>query len=185
LLTKRRLVAGQCQSCGRQFFYRRTGRPRNFCDQKCRQSDFRHSGYLAPTIDKSAQKREVVSKTPGPDFGDQTSQLRVVAGPALGLDCSTVGAEAVIEANNRANADLFREHNAKAESTCVIKLALRRSIFSPAINSWLRQTLTWAHPAKSPTLIWSPDSNPRLAQMSDDLSIPAFLRRDSAASEAL
>jgi hypothetical protein len=72
-LSVRRLVAGQCQACGRQFFYRRTGRPRNFCDQRCRQADFRRSGYLWSKIDESVQKNEVKSKAYRADFGDRPS----------------------------------------------------------------------------------------------------------------
>jgi endogenous inhibitor of DNA gyrase (YacG/DUF329 family) len=110
LLAMRRLVAGQCQACGNQFFYRRTGRPRNFCDQKCRQSDFRRSGYAYPKIDKSVQKNEVNSRTFDPDFGDRP--LHIVAGPKLSpsaLRAASVGATGVIEANNRRNAEHWRD----------------------------------------------------------------------------
>jgi hypothetical protein len=114
-LSTRRLVPGQCQSCGKQFFYQRTGRPKLFCDQKCRQSDFRRSGHIASKIDESAPKTPVNSGTFRPDFADRPPH--VVAGPALSpsaLRAASVGAASVIEANNRDNANFFREHNAKA-----------------------------------------------------------------------
>jgi hypothetical protein len=42
----RRLIAGRCRYCDRRFFYRHPGRPRTYCDHKCRQAEFRYSGYL-------------------------------------------------------------------------------------------------------------------------------------------
>jgi hypothetical protein len=115
----RRLVAGRCQSCGNQFFYRRTGRPKNFCDQKCRQSDFRRSGRGSLQIDESAPKSKVNSETFRPDSGDRP--LRIVAGPQLSpsaLHAASVGAARVIEHNNRLN----------IEGACLIKR------HSPPIN---------------------------------------------------
>ena len=38
-----RLVAGRCKYCGRQFFYRRDNRPKSFCNDGCRQADFRNA----------------------------------------------------------------------------------------------------------------------------------------------
>jgi hypothetical protein len=44
---KRRLTLGRCQYCERNFFSdKRTGRPRLFCDKKCRDGDFRRLRYL-------------------------------------------------------------------------------------------------------------------------------------------
>jgi hypothetical protein len=83
-LKLRRLLSGVCQSCGRQFFYRRTGRPKNFCDQKCRQAvrqvvrqtDFRRFWTVASRTDESAQKSKDNSKTFSPDFADRPSVNR-------------------------------------------------------------------------------------------------------------
>jgi len=80
-LSIRRLVAGQCQACGKQFFYQRINRPKLFCDQQCRQSDFRRFVMRGSPIDESGQKVEANSKTFRPDFADRPSHI--VAGPQL------------------------------------------------------------------------------------------------------
>jgi hypothetical protein len=100
------------------------------------------------------------------------------------LDCSTVGAEAVIEANNRDGAGLFREHNGKAEAACPIKrhsspvnvVGGYKFPNAPAVD--LRpdkvaelQMLAELYPSD-----WRPVS-PTQPPITDDLRIPAFLRR--------
>jgi hypothetical protein len=43
----RKLIPGRCHYCSRQFFSdQHTGRPRLFCDKKCRDGEFRRSRYL-------------------------------------------------------------------------------------------------------------------------------------------
>jgi hypothetical protein len=59
----RRLVASRCRYCDRRFFYRHPGRPRRYCDHKCQQAEFRHSGYLYPKRDENPLKNSTkVSK---------------------------------------------------------------------------------------------------------------------------
>ena len=179
-LAVRRLVPGCCESCGRQFFYRRTGRPRNFCDQKCRQSDFRRSGYTSSKIskiDESALKNEVNSGTFGRDSGDRL--LRVVAGQLSpsALHFASVDAAGVIEANNRLNAKYWREYNVKAEATRLIKrhsppvniVGGYKFPNAPAIDLVPRPNQPT--PAQLQRLL--------LSQIPHDLSIPPFLCRDS------
>jgi hypothetical protein len=104
-LSIRRLVAGQCQACGKQFFYQRINRPKLFCDQQCRQSDFRRFVMRGSPIDESGQKVEANSKTFRPDFADRPSHI--VAGPQLSpfsFRAASVAAASVIAANNRLNA---------------------------------------------------------------------------------
>jgi len=67
----RQLVPARCRFCDRQFFYRPTGRPRLFCDDKCRQADFRHTGYLDPKRNERGQKTKVNSKISKVDFTDR------------------------------------------------------------------------------------------------------------------
>jgi hypothetical protein len=133
--------------------YRRTGRPRNFCDQKCRQSDFRLSGVSYLQIDESAPKNEVNSRIFGPDFADRV--CHVVAGPKLNpsvLHSVSVGAASVIAANNRTNAEhwnaacLIKRHSAPVNILGGYKFSA-----PPDIDLAL---------AESPTLNRSPDLNP-------------------------
>jgi hypothetical protein len=176
----RRLVPGWCESCGRQFFYRRIGRPRIFCDQKCRQSGFRRPGYLPSKIDEGPQKTQVSSRVSDPDFSDRPSRSwRIVAGPKLSpseLHAASVGAEGVIEANNRVNAEYWHEHNAKAEAACLIKrygppanvVGGHKFPNTPAIDLVSRSN------QPTPQL---QRLNDLLSQIPDDLSIPPFLKR--------
>jgi hypothetical protein len=52
----RKLVPGRCRYCDRQFFCWRSARPKFFCDGKCRQADFRHTGYLGSKRNESHPK---------------------------------------------------------------------------------------------------------------------------------
>ena len=67
----RKLIPGRCRYCDRRFFYRHGTRPRIFCDQKCRQGDFRLSGYLHPKNDETCRKSEINSKISKADFADR------------------------------------------------------------------------------------------------------------------
>jgi hypothetical protein len=67
----RKLVPARCRFCDRRFFYQPAGRSRLFCDDKCRQADFRHARYLDPKRNERCQKTEVNSKISKVDFGDR------------------------------------------------------------------------------------------------------------------
>lgn len=78
----RRLVAGRCKYCSRQFFYRRDNRPKFFCDDACRQSDFRnaradfrHASPYPSQRNESPQKSRIRSKTSKHDFADRPLNL--------------------------------------------------------------------------------------------------------------
>jgi endogenous inhibitor of DNA gyrase (YacG/DUF329 family) len=61
----RRLVRGQCQYCGRTFFTdKHDGRPRLFCDKRCRQADFRRSRYLTSKNDETSRKNQTRIQLP-------------------------------------------------------------------------------------------------------------------------
>jgi hypothetical protein len=97
---------------------------------------------------------------------------RIAAGPKPNLRGATVGAEGVIEANNRANAKFWHEHNAKAEAACLIKRQ------SPPVNivggyKFPNVLVVDLPPVKDAPAALSSDLN----QISDDLVIPAFLRK--------
>jgi hypothetical protein len=80
-IPNRQLIRHQCQFCGRDFFVERQGgRPRLFCDKKCRQADFRHTRYLGSKRNESPPKTETKSKTFRPDFGDRPSPLNILGG---------------------------------------------------------------------------------------------------------
>jgi len=170
-LQLRRLVPGQCRACGREFLYRRTGRPRNFCDQKCRQSAFRQCGGYPPSqIAESVRKKEATSKLSSPDFGDRGSaSWRVVAGPELDLRWATVGSERIIEADKRARAKLKDE--AGADAHCLIKR------HDPPVNVVGGYKFPNAPAVDLTPPSRLPQSNELLFQTPLDLSIPAFLKR--------
>jgi hypothetical protein len=180
-LSIRRLVAGQCQSCGKQFFYRRTGRPKLFCDQKCRQSDFRRSGHTdskISQIDTSVLKNEVNSGTFGCDSGDRP--LRIVAGQ-LGqsaLHFASLDATGVIEANNRLNSKAAPAVDAETMrsvfETEIIAGRNWEKVISPDGVTCYRARLSDAPPPLPPE---QPRLNDLLSQIPDDLSIPTFLKR--------
>jgi hypothetical protein len=69
----RRLIAGRCRYCDRRFFYRHPGRPRTYFDHKCRQAEFRYSGYLHPKRDENPLKNSTGSKVSKVDLVDLDS----------------------------------------------------------------------------------------------------------------
>jgi hypothetical protein len=72
----RRLIRHRCQYCGRDFFTdKRTGRPRLFCDKKCKDGEFRRLRYLTFKNVETPQKSEVSSKVSKVDLGDRPSAL--------------------------------------------------------------------------------------------------------------
>jgi hypothetical protein len=73
----RRLVRHRCQYCGRDFFTekRTGGRPRLFCDKKCKDGEFRRLRYLTFKNVETPQKSAVCSKVSKVDSGDRPSAL--------------------------------------------------------------------------------------------------------------
>ena len=78
----RRLVAGRCKYCSRQFFYRRDNRPKSFCNDGCRQADFRnaradfrHKSHNPSPRNESPQKSRAQSKVCKPNFADRPLNL--------------------------------------------------------------------------------------------------------------
>jgi hypothetical protein len=70
------LIRHRCQYCGRDFFAdRQTGRPRLFCDKKCKDGEFRRLRYLTFKNVETPQKSEVSSKISQGDLGDRPSVL--------------------------------------------------------------------------------------------------------------
>lgn len=135
----RRLVAGRCKYCSRQFFYRRDNRPKFFCDDACRQSDFRnaradfrHASLYPSQRNESPRKSRIKSKTFKRDFADRP--LNILGG-----------------------------HRWSGRP-------LDRGLVAEIIAAEIGERRT-PNPPSAP--------NPHLAQIPDDLSIPAFLRRRS------
>jgi hypothetical protein len=121
----KRLVAGRCRYCDRRFFYRHPGRPRSYCDHKCQQAEFRHSGYLHPKRDENPLKNSINSKASKADPSNR---------PLVNVR------------SKRVERDLWR---------FLIETETPETRIKPA----------------------APDSNPHIREISDDLSIPPFLRR--------
>jgi hypothetical protein len=72
----RRLIRRRCQYCGRDFFTdKQTGRPRLFCDKKCKDGEFRRLRYLTFKNVETPQKSEVSSKVSKVDLADRPSVL--------------------------------------------------------------------------------------------------------------
>jgi hypothetical protein len=72
----RRLIRHRCQYCGRDFFAdKQTGRPRLFCDKKCKDGEFRRLRYLTFKNVETPQKSDVSSKLSIIDSGDRPSVL--------------------------------------------------------------------------------------------------------------
>jgi hypothetical protein len=72
----RRLIRYRCQFCGRDFFAeKQTGRPRLFCDKKCKDGEFRRLRYLTFKNVETPQKSEVSSKISKVGSGDRPSVL--------------------------------------------------------------------------------------------------------------
>jgi len=155
----RRLVPGRCEFCGCQFFYRRIGRPRNFCDRKCRQADFRRSGYLLSQSDESPQKSEVTSKASRPDSADRPQPWRVVAGPpgTAGMEYPNPGPIGLeLKFGNRRPRDRY----GRTERIIATEIP-ERKLSSPPTPGQLERL------------------NDFRFHIPDDLSIPPFLKRDN------
>jgi len=72
----RRLIRHRCQYCGRDFFTdKQTGRPRLFCDKKCKDGEFRRLRYLTFKNVETPQKSEVSSKVSKVGLSDRPSVL--------------------------------------------------------------------------------------------------------------
>lgn len=73
----RRLIRHRCQFCGRDFFTEKQagGRPRLFCDKKCKDGEFRRRRYLTLKNVETRQKTEATSKVSRPDFADRPLNL--------------------------------------------------------------------------------------------------------------
>jgi hypothetical protein len=72
----RRLIRHRCQYCGRDFFAdRQTGRPRLFCDKKCKDGEFRRLRCLTFKNVETPQKSEVSSNISKVGLGDRPSAL--------------------------------------------------------------------------------------------------------------
>jgi hypothetical protein len=77
----RKLIPGRCHYCSRQFFSdQHTGRPRLFCDKKCRDGEFRRSRYLTSQNGESVSKNEDNSKPCKGIFGDRPLPLNILGG---------------------------------------------------------------------------------------------------------
>lgn len=74
----RKLVPGRCRYCDRQFFFRQAGRPKVFCNNKCKNAEFRHARYLDAKRDESAQKTQIISKLFKTGFADRPPPLNVL-----------------------------------------------------------------------------------------------------------
>jgi len=72
----RRLIRHRCQYCGRDFFAdKRTGRPRLFCDNKCKDGEFRRLRYLTFKNVETPEKSKVSSKISKAGVSDRPSVL--------------------------------------------------------------------------------------------------------------
>jgi hypothetical protein len=96
----RKLVPGRCRYCDRQFFCWRSARPKFFCDGKCRQADFRHTGYLGSKRNESHPKTPAQSRTFRPDFAG-----RGIVGPGYVIDIEIGIAEPPVDPTFQAKAD--------------------------------------------------------------------------------
>ena len=129
----RRLVRHRCQYCGRDFFAdRQTGRPRLFCDKKCKDGEFRRLRYLTFKNVETPQKNEVNSKISKVESGYR---------PPVEI--------------------LGRGHRWSNSAT------IERETLVEIIESEIPER----------RIIRSAPPNPFVAEIDDDLSIPAFLRR--------
>jgi hypothetical protein len=72
----RRLIRHRCQYCGRDFFAdKQTGRPRLFCDKKCKDGEFRRLRYLTLKNVETPLESVANSKVSKVDSGDRPSVL--------------------------------------------------------------------------------------------------------------
>jgi hypothetical protein len=135
----RRLIRHRCQYCGRDFFTdKQTGRPRLFCDKKCKDGEFRRLRYLTFKNVETPQKSEVTSKISKVESGDRPPVLIRPNDPPVNI----LGG--------------FKFPNAPVVDLNPIPPKPEKQKFSPEQQKRLDEFL---------------------AQIPDDLSIPAFLRR--------
>jgi hypothetical protein len=103
----RKLIPGRCHYCSRQFFSdKHTGRPRLFCDKKCRDGGFRRSRYLTSKNGETVSKKEGNSKACKGIFGDRPLPLNILGGYRW-PDCAVVDRQvlsAIIQAEIRGTA---------------------------------------------------------------------------------
>jgi len=129
----RRLIRHRCQYCGRDFFAdKHTGRPRLFCDKKCKDGEFRRLRYLTFKNVETPQKNEVNSKISKVESGYR---------PPVEI--------------------LGRGHRWSNSAT------IERETLVEIIETEIPER----------RIIRSAPPNPFVAEIDDDLSIPAFLRR--------
>jgi hypothetical protein len=77
----RKLLASRCHYCSRQFFSNKhTGRPRLFCDKRCRDGEFRRSRYLTSKNGESVSKNKDNSKACRGSFDDRPFPLNILGG---------------------------------------------------------------------------------------------------------
>ena len=130
----RRLIRHRCQYCGRDFFAdKQTGRPRLFCDKKCKDGEFRRLRYLTLKNVETPRKSEVNSEISKVESGYRPPVEILGRGHRW---------------SNSATID--RETLAEIIETEIPERGIIRSAAPP---------------------------NPCVAEIPDDLSIPAFLRR--------
>ena len=130
----RRLIRHRCQYCGRDFFTdKQTGRPRLFCDKKCKDGEFRRLRYLTLKNVETPRKSEVNSEISKVESGYRPPVEILGRGHHW---------------SNSATID--RETLAEIIETEIPERGIIRSAAPP---------------------------NPCVAEIPDDLSIPAFLRR--------
>jgi|SRR5215472_8932532 len=146
----RRLVRHRCQYCGRDFFTdKQTGRPRLFCDKKCKDGEFRRLRYLTFKNVETPQKSEVGSKVSKVDSGDRPS---VLIGPN-DWPVNILGGQGW------------------SNSVAIDRETLAKIIATEIDEGRSYSAVTTTKHTKNPP------ANPYLAEIPDDLSIPAFLRR--------
>jgi hypothetical protein len=96
------------------------------------------------------------------------------------LHCSTVGAEGVIAAKNRVSAEQCCKHNARVEAACLIKRSNSPGNIVGGHKFFDTPTVDLAPTPQRSVL--TPEHLQRLNdpffQIPDDLSIPAFLKRE-------
>jgi len=135
----RRLIRHRCQYCGRDFFTdKQTGRPRLFCDKKCKDGEFRRLRYLTFKNVETPLKNEVSSNISKVDLGDRPSVLIGPNDPPVNI----LGG--------------YKFPNAPAVDLNPISPKPEKQKFTPEQQKRLDELR---------------------AQIPDDLSIPAFLRR--------
>ena len=146
----RRLIRHRCQYCGRDFFTdKHAGRPRLFCDKKCKDGEFRRLRYLTFKNVETPQKSEVSSRISKVDSGDRPPIEILGRGhrwnDAASIDRGLVAAIIEIEIGGG------RFHSSRRPTKHTNKLPHQPDSNRPA--------------------------NPYLDEIPADLSMPTFLRR--------